>query len=114
MVSVQMSASRTCRTAQRIYAAALLALPRWLRDRYGGDMRATFAVRCRDAAADGRVSLVVLLLRELADVLAAAVRARRATMAVSMPSRVEPSRRSTMNALAQDLRYAIRLLRRQP
>jgi hypothetical protein len=114
MVAVQMSASRTCRTAQRIYSAALLALPRWLRDRYGDDMRATFAVRCRDAAADGRLPLVLLLLRELADVLAAAVRARRATMAVPTPSRVEPSRRSAMNALAQDLRYAFRLLRRQP
>ena len=109
-----MSASRICRTAQRIYSAALLALPRWLRDRYGDDMRATFAVRCRDAAAHGRMPLVVLLLRELADLLAAAVAARRAAPAASMPLRVEPSRRSAMNALAQDLRYAFRLLRRQP
>jgi putative ABC transport system permease protein len=115
MVAAEMSADgRICRSAQRMYAAALLSLPRSLRDRFGDDMRTTFAARCGDAAAAGRLPLVSLLFREVADVVAAAVRARRAAMRVFVPSQVQPSRRSPMNALAQDLRYAFRLLRRQP
>ena len=106
--------SRICRSAQRLYAAALLSLPRWLRDRYGDDMRTTFAARCGDAAADGTLPLVALLLTEISDVIAAAVRARRSAIALSVPPLVRNSRRSPMNAFTQDLRYAFRLLRRQP
>ena len=115
MVAVEMTVDVGIRRiAHRIYAAALLSLPRWLRDRYGDDMRATFAARCSDAAADGTLPLVALLFNEIGDVIAAAVRARRSVIGVSVTSPVRPSRRSPMNAFTQDLRYAFRLLRRQP
>src|SRR4051794_31247646 len=87
VVAAEMSADpRICRSAQCLHAAALLALPRWLRDRYGDDMRTTFAARCGDAAAAGRLPLVSLLFRELADVLAAAVSALTAAASTSASS----------------------------
>ena len=100
------------RCAQRLYAAALVLLPRPLRRRYGDDMRVTFAARCRDASARGVRFVVSLLVSEIVDLLVSVVRARRTR---PFPHRAfESSRRSPMTALAQDLRYAFRMLRRQP
>ena len=53
--------------AARLYGAALVCYPRRLRERYGDEMRATFAARCRDAASHGTLAVAILLARELAD-----------------------------------------------
>jgi putative ABC transport system permease protein len=104
-----------------VYAAALVCYPRPLRARYGDEMRETFAARCRDAALHGDAAVLLLLARELADLAAASVAARRRVQ----PSALSPqpflrspqpfSRRSRpMSSLLQDIRYAARMLRRQP
>src|SRR3954452_2598102 len=68
--------SRTMAAAARVFDAALLCYPRRLRARYGDEMRATFADRCRDAAAGGSAAVGVFLVRELADLAAASIAAR--------------------------------------
>jgi putative ABC transport system permease protein len=118
MVARQMNAARrTVAVATRFYGAALLWYPRRLRIRYGDEMRATFAVRCRDASVHGTAAIVILLLRELADLACASVAARRDTPQVlsHTPSAIshEPSAMSHFS-LFQDMRYAARMLRRQP
>src|SRR5262245_66215426 len=67
------------RCAARVYALALLLHSRRLRDRYGADMRATFLDRCRDAQPDGVIAVLVLVARELADVVVTAAASRRST-----------------------------------
>jgi len=99
-------------TARRIHAAALVLLPQRIRERYGDDMRATFADRCRDASAAGRRAVALLLVREIADLTIAALGARRRSAVFAYAAVVH--RRSPMTALAHDLRYTFRMLRRQP
>ena len=112
-----MIASQSVAMAVRVYSAALLCYPRALRARYGDDMRETFASRCDDAAAGSAVGVWILLLRELADLACASVVARRvATSTTSHPPSAtshEPSAMSHLSLL-QDVRYAGRMLRRQP
>ena len=93
-----------------IYRGALLGCPRAFRRRHGRDMRATFEALVRDAAARGSLAFAAVVARELADVARAAVRARLA------PPSVPPSsqRSRPVGALWQDVRYASRMLRRQP
>jgi putative ABC transport system permease protein len=104
--------------AVRVYAAALGVYPRRLRSRYGDEMRRTFAARCRDAAPRGASAILTLLACELADLVAASVAARRQPSALSpQPSAMtsRPQRRSDpVSSLWLDVRYAIRMLRRQP
>jgi putative ABC transport system permease protein len=94
--------------ARRVYGAALLICPRALRARYGDDMRRTFADRC--AAASSRPAIVAVLLREVADLLAASINRPRCLTRLT-PSR---GRRDSMDSLTQDIRYACRMLYRQP
>ena len=112
-----MIASRSVAVAVRVYSAALLCYPRALRARYGDDMRETFASRCDDAAAGSTIGVWILLLRELADLACASIAARRvATSTTSHPPSAtshEPSAMSHLSLL-QDVRYAARMLRRQP
>jgi predicted permease len=126
---------RLAALATRIYVGALFVLPRALRDRYGDDMRATFADRCAGASARGGAAVVALLARELVDLVAASARERRRPQIIEQwqaPSRLRslgdlsplvpqpPSplsmhgRSATMGSLQSDLRYAVRMLRRQP
>ena len=113
-ITDQMSTSRggiVASTAARLYNTALLLCSRRLRDRYGAEMRATFDDRCRDA--DGASAIAVLFGRELADVVVTAVRDRRRQPRCL--TRLTPvQRRDPVASLAQDLRYALRMLYRQP
>jgi putative ABC transport system permease protein len=93
--------------ASRVYGAALRLLPRELRERYGDDMRQTFEAR---AAACGRCALVALLVRELFDL--ARVRAHTRPFVPSLKP-CQP-RRDHVGSLLYDIRYAFRLLYRQP
>src|SRR5262245_11375906 len=87
-------------SALRVYGAVLLAYPRALRDRYGDDMRRTFADRC--AASPSSAAILLLLLRELADVAVTSVRRRKAIKRRLM--RPTPSdRRDAMGSLLQDI-----------
>jgi putative ABC transport system permease protein len=112
-----MIASRSVAMAVRVYSAALLCYPRALRTRYGDDMRETFASRCDDAAAGSTIGVWILLLRELADLACASIAARRgAPSAIYHPPFAishEPSA-MTHSSVVQDVRYAARMLRRQP
>src|SRR3954468_6470785 len=107
--------SRTIAAAARVFDAALLCYPRRLRARYGDEMRATFADRCRDAASRGSTAVGVLLVRELADLAAAsfAARVHRPCTRQPSPLRHEPPAMSHLSML-HDVRYAARMLRRQP
>jgi putative ABC transport system permease protein len=79
-----------------------------LRARYGDEMRETFAARRRDTAARGRFAVAILLVRELADLASASAAARHRPSSLSH----QPSAMS--HSLFLDLRYAARMLRRQP
>src|SRR6185369_10438520 len=81
----------------------LRLLPRDVRDRYAVEMQRTFEERC--ASAPGPSAAVGLLVRELFDVAAAALRTWRRGHTVQ--------RRRRMSAFTQDLRHALRMLRRQ-
>jgi len=112
---------RSVAGAVRVYAAALACCPRQLRARYGDEMCETFAARCRDAAQHGDAAVLLLLARELADLAAASIAARRRIQ----PSAVSPQpfvrgpqpflqRSPPVSSVLQDIRYAARMLRRQP
>jgi len=100
-----MTASVAC--ASRVYGAALRLLPRELRERYGDDMRQTFEAR---AAACGRCALVALLVRELFDLALARVHTH---PFVPSPKPCQ-LRRPHVGSLSHDIRYAFRMLYRQP
>jgi putative ABC transport system permease protein len=102
--------TRALRTARACYAAALHLWPRALRERYGHDMRATFAVLSADAVARGPLALLALLATETLDVARSTHDARMLILRQAQDER----RKNSMTSLFQDLRYAVRLLRRQP
>src|SRR5262245_64817441 len=103
------------RFARRAYGLTLRRWPTALLDRHGADMRATFDAMSADAAARGRRTLLFTLAREMFDVARSAHGARQLVVAHGFePADRDLRRRSAMNALGQDLRYAVRLLRRQP
>jgi putative ABC transport system permease protein len=124
--------SRSLTFARGVYAAALSICPRAVRQRFGDDMRITFDALCRDARSRGRAGVLTLLGRELADLAAASIAARRhQSSSVShppssdsrqpLPVSHQPSaishvrrRSDAVSSLLQDLRYAARMLRRQP
>jgi len=77
MVAREMTArTRLVAFAVHVYSAALITLPRHIRDRYGDAMRDTFAEQCRDASARGTLSALAMLARELMDLAAASARER--------------------------------------
>jgi putative ABC transport system permease protein len=99
MVAAEMSGSFD--VAGRLYGIALRLLPRELRDRYGDDMRQTFADR---AAGRHGLGVGMLFVEEFVDL----VRARHRPV-----SRCR-QRRHPVGSLTHDIRYALRLLYRQP
>ena len=116
LVAIAMSSDALRSAASRAFALALGACPRALRESYGDDMQCTFDARCRDAA--NSVAVLMLLVREIADLVWATVRARRQS-SIEADHRMsvagsESERRPAMNAIWNDLRYAARMLRRQP
>ena len=105
-----MTTARLLRLATRIYSLALAVVPwpRAIRRRFAADMRATFASHTADAAVHGRVAIVLLLCREIGDLAGCAIQTRRHRPAHPAP------RRNRVTAILQDVRYACRMLRRQP
>ena len=124
MVARQVTGQRrVTAAAARLYAAALLCYPSRLRARYGDEMRATFDARCREVSARGAVAVAVLLAQELADLAAASVAARRtleppfARRPATSPTTAcqhHQQRSRAVSTILQDVRYAARMLRRQP
>ena len=97
--------------ARRLYALlARLLLPAWLRDRAGDEMVATAAARL-DAAASRRAWLAELA-RELAGLVRVAVLARTSARPGAAPRRHDDRRRPVLDALRQDLAFALRAMRR--
>jgi putative ABC transport system permease protein len=94
--------------ALRLHDVALAAgVASAVRERYGEEMRATFADQCEAAARRGRLAVVLSLLHELFDLgRLAAARAGHALTAA------RHEKRKPMTLL-QDIRYASRLLLRQ-
>ena len=122
--------SRAARAASRIYAAALVVLPRQLRARYRDDMRATFDARAGAASTRGCVGVLGLLAQELVDLGNAAINVRVRSLGAKPPvpsplppvgvfepqapsSQTKP-RSEAMSNFLSDVRYALRMLRRQP
>lgn len=99
--------------AVRVYAAALVLCPRRVRDEYAEDMRATFHARCRDGAVSAP-ALVALVFRELFDLALVALRSRASAASSFQAPSSSASRSASVNAILQDVRYALRLLCRQP
>ena len=111
------SRTRVVAAAARIYAAALVCYPRRLRARYGDEMRETFAARCLDTLPHGSATILMLLARELADLVSASIAARRRQEQPRAlhPAPISIQRRSdAVSSLFHDVRYAVRMLRRQP
>jgi hypothetical protein len=112
--------TRVVAAATRIYAAALICYPRRLRARYDNEMRETFLARCRDAAPRGTSAVLTLLARELADLASASIAARRhqpsnvSLEPLALSPRRSQRRSDAVSSLFQDVRYAARMLRRQP
>ena len=106
------AAGTTAAAAGRLYASALVVLPRPIRARYADDMQATFASRAADASGRGTLAVAALLALEVADVVVASVRDRR-RRAVA-PAGPHDRRNQNVPTLMNDVRYALRLLRRQP
>ena len=102
------------RVASAIYRLALIIYPRTLRERYGDEMVRTFDMRLADA--HGVWTYVSVLARELFDLASASFSVSSSSPAlVQLPAFVLPSERSyPVTAILQDIRYALRTLRRQP
>lgn len=102
------------KTVELLFAGLLYLYPRRFRSEYAVDMRRCFADRWAEAARDRRRAF--LLVSTLANVCttAAAERWRSSLDATVAPSPVVPSTGGFMSTLVQDVRYAMRLLRRQP
>jgi predicted permease len=99
--------------AVRIFTAAIVLYPQHLRRRYRSDIRRTFEASCRDAGARGAAAVVALLARELVDVIVTSVAGF--TTRGSETCRAPYQQRSdAVSTLFQDIRYAARMLRRQP
>jgi len=104
----------------RVYAAALWICPRDVRIPYAGDMRLTFDASVREASHQGRGRVLRLLARELVDLARTAVAGRRSEPVPGIPRAPVlrpfhvPERRRPVSGILQDVRYAARMLRRQP
>lgn len=84
------------------YRLLLRLLPRWFRQRHGAEMEAIFAEHLEGRSRIGRLAAWVGACR---DVLGMAVRLRARGRAA------DPSLRTTLDGLLQDLRFAARALR---
>ncbi|MEO6877223.1 MAG: ABC transporter permease, partial [Gemmatimonadaceae bacterium] len=107
--------------SERLYAALLLAHPAAFRRAYGEEMRELFRDQVRQARANrGTIGVLYFWMRAAADLCAAAI----AEHAAEFHARSYPpvnARRSTSttsqlmsNALLQDVRFAARMLRKNP
>jgi putative ABC transport system permease protein len=99
--------TRFAAAAARVYAVAVRLLPHEFRKRYGNDMRQTFEDR---AAACRPWAVAALLVRELWDLRSTRARIKRSALS-PQPFR---QRRDPVGSLSHDIRYAFRMLYRQP
>lgn len=95
-----------------VYRWLLRLFPRAFRERFGQDVAEVFGDRLDAARREGRVAVVSLWVRTVADVLTQAVAERRADRGVLSAVRRTPRRRAV--GLAQDLRYALRSFAHRP
>lgn len=91
-----------------LFRLVLLLQPRWLRRRVGAEMVSVFRARHRNAA--GASGVVRAWSIELGGAVAAAFRSR---IGARQPRNRAP-RSSLMESLAQDVRFALRAVRRRP
>ena len=89
-----------------------VAYPRWFLDRYGDDLALTWSESLREASR-GPLAAAGWWACNLADVVASGLRLR---LRSSLPSRDPgpPGKASVVAGVVQDLRYAVRMLARQP
>jgi putative ABC transport system permease protein len=96
----------------RVYRLLLRIYPRWFRDRYEAELVDAFAAeRANVRGWFGPISFWVFIARDLA---ISGFRIRWMAVTRAQPATNSPARRSTMEALAQDLRHACRQLVRRP
>ena len=107
--------------ARRLFRWTLLAYPADFRRRFGPEMEALFDdLHARARRSGGRGAATSVTMRALADSLASGVRAHRQAAAAERARRassgasVGASRGGLAFGLAQDVRFALRLLRREP
>jgi putative ABC transport system permease protein len=99
---------------QSIYRALLRLLPDETRDRHGEPMTLVFDEQLRDARTRGRVAALGVAARELVALARFCWRERQAASADAVHRPPPEGRRPMIAPLFQDLRHAVRLLRRSP
>src|SRR4051794_39307906 len=101
--------------AAALVRSAVRLFPRCFRAEYGRDMEDLFARRWRDART--RKNRAALLVRTLVDIVMSAwAERRRSSLGGSRPMALAPAtrREGIVSNVMQDVRYAWRMLRRQP
>ena len=100
----------------RAFRLLLRAFPRGFRARYGEDMAADFTGRLAAARRRGTGPALAFWLRTGLNLIAAGVAERRqSSLIVNHPGALVPGKRGNlMRGWTQDLRYAVRRLRREP
>ncbi|MGH7583964.1 MAG: hypothetical protein ACREL5_12130, partial [Gemmatimonadales bacterium] len=118
-----MTTDRSVQWPERLYAALFLLYPPEFRRRFGSDMRQLFVDRWRvERRRSGWRGIVWLWFVLLPDILGTAARERSAAahqwfMAGAVPRPHDPARShgdTMFEKLMQDLRYAVRMVRKSP
>jgi hypothetical protein len=109
MVALEVMSRRLGQSiVRRIYAVGLALGSRKLRTHYRDEMRETFADRAAAASGRGLAALAMLVCRELADLVRCRFRRRPAGPGLTL------TRSDRVTAVLHDVRYALRMLYRQP
>src|SRR5687768_6101461 len=95
-----------------LFRLLLLLYPAQFRREFGADMEALFALRLREARADGRCYRFVV--RSGTNVVSTALTERWGQMCRRGRAIANRRRRNPMTGFVQDVRHALRSLRRQP
>ncbi|HSK18274.1 MAG TPA: ABC transporter permease [Longimicrobiales bacterium] len=102
------------RSGERLFRLALRLTPRAFRERYADEMLATHRLRMNDVRGGWLVRQAVMV-RETRGVLWVALRLRARAWRSATPSAAPDARRPRiLDGIAQDIRFAVRTLRRSP